>query len=64
MNNYETVIILSSEISKDERINAIQRIKNYIEQNGKIRKAEDLGLKQFAYEIKKQKHGYYYSIEF
>jgi len=64
MNSYETVIILSSEISKDERINAIKKIKNYIEQNGKITKVEDIGLRKFAYEIRKQKEGYYYSIFF
>ena len=64
MNKYETVIILSKNVSNDERENALEKIKNYITKNGEITKTQDIGLKTFAYEIQKQKEGYYYAIEF
>jgi small subunit ribosomal protein S6 len=64
MNKYETIIILSKEGSKEERDRVLEKIKTYIEENGEITKNEDMGLKKFAYEIRKQKEGYYYLIEF
>lgn len=64
MNNYETVILININISKDERIKILEKIKKYITENGEITKVEDLGKKQLAYEIKKQKEAYYYVIQF
>lgn len=64
MNKYETVMILNSTISKESRNNAIEKIKNYIQENGEIEKTEDIGKRKLAYEIKRNKEGYYYIIEF
>lgn len=64
MNKYETVMILSKEVSNEERKKALEKIKECITKNGEITKTEDIGLKTFAYEIRKQKEGYYYLIEF
>ena len=64
MNKYETVMILDCNISEEDRKNAIEKIKNYIEKNGEIRKTEDMGKRKLAYEVKKNKEGYYYIIEF
>ena len=64
MNKYETVMILDCNISEEDRKNAIEKIKNYIEKNGEIRKTEDIGKRKLAYEVKKNKEGYYYIIEF
>jgi len=64
MNKYETIIILSKQVSKEERNRVLEKIKNYIQENGEVTKNEDMGLKKFAYEIRKQKEGYYYLIEF
>ena len=64
MNKYETVMILDCNISEEDRKNAIEKIKNYIEKNGEIKKIEDMGKRKLAYEVKKNKEGYYYIIEF
>ena len=64
MNKYETVMILDCNISEEDRKNAIEKIKNYIEKNGEIKKTEDMGKRKLAYEVKKNKEGYYYIIEF
>ena len=64
MNKYETVMILDCNISEEDRKNAIEKIKNYIEKNGEIKKTEDIGKRKLAYEVKKNKEGYYYIIEF
>ena len=49
---------------EEDRKNAIEKIKNYIEKNGEIKKTEDMGKRKLAYEVKKNKEGYYYIIEF
>ena len=64
MNKYETVMILDCNISEEDRKNEIEKIKNYIEKNGEIKKIEDMGKRKLAYEVKKNKEGYYYIIEF
>lgn len=64
MNKYETIMILDCTISEESRENAINKIKKYIESKGKIENTEDLGKKKLAYEVKKNKEGYYYIIEF
>lgn len=64
MNKYETVMILDCTISEEDRNNAIEKIKNYIQENGEIEKNEDIGKRKLAYEIKRNKEGYYYIIEF
>ena len=64
MNKYETVMILDCTTTEENRNNAIEKVKNYIKRNGEIKKTEDIGKRKLAYEIKKNKEGYYYIIEF
>ena len=64
MNQYETIFIMNNQIAKEEQQTVIARITNYIKENGKIVKEDDIGARKLAYEIKKQKEGYYYLIEF
>ena len=64
MNKYETVVIMDSKITDEERNQAINKIYTYISDNGKITNKEELGLKRLAYEVKKQKEAFYYVIYF
>lgn len=64
MNQYETIFIMNNQIAKEEQKTVIERITNYIKENGKIVKEDDIGARKLAYEIKKQKEGYYYLVEF
>lgn len=64
MNQYETIFIMNNQIAKEEQKTVIERVTNYIKENGKIVKEDDIGARKLAYEIKKQKEGYYYLVEF
>lgn len=64
MNKYETVMIISNEITEEQRNNVIARIKKYILEKGTITEEQDLGERRLAYEVNKHKKGYYYSIKF
>lgn len=64
MNKYESVIIMKPTYTEEQREKVINKIKDFITQNGKITKFEALGIKRLAYEVRKQKEGAYYVIEF
>ena len=63
MNKYETIMILEKDNEK-LRKDAIVKIENFIKEKGKLESSEDIGVKKLAYEIKKNKEGYYYLINF
>ena len=64
MNKYETVLILTNDITEEQKQKILQTTTDCIENNGTIIKVENLGLKKLAYEVKKHKEGYYILIEF
>lgn len=64
MNKYETIILLKKELSNEQIKEILNKVQNYITNNGNITKAENLGLKKLAYEIQKNKEAHYYLIKF
>lgn len=64
MNKYESVIIINSGL-EDAKIKAvIEKFSTLINENGKVENVEEVGTKKLAYEIAKQKEGYYVVINF
>lgn len=63
MNKYESIII-TSPLEKNEITRIIEKIQNLIENNGKLESIEDFGQKKLAYEIRKNKEGYYVGFNF
>lgn len=64
MNKYESVIIISPNLEEGEIDNITQKVKDIIEENGAVTKVEKMGIKKLAYEIRKNKEGYYIVICF
>ena len=64
MNNYETIFIMKSDMTKEQRKETVEKIKNYISNNGNIVNENDMGIRKLAYEVKKYTSGDYYIIEF
>ena len=64
MNNYETVIILSTNANEEETVAFGEKMKELISANGELTKVEEWGRKTLAYEIKKQKEGIYILFTF
>lgn len=64
MNNYESVIILSANALEEETIAFGEKMKAMISENGELTKVDEWGKKTLAYEIKKQKEGYYILFTF
>ena len=64
MNEYENVIIIKTDLSKEETSKVILKIENNIKYFAEITKKDDLGIKKLAYEIRKNNEGHYLVYQF
>ncbi|MEG1705531.1 MAG: 30S ribosomal protein S6 [Clostridia bacterium] len=64
MNNYEAVVILSQTISDEAKVAFAERMKELIVTDGELTNVDEWGKKTLAYEIKKQKEGFYILFTF
>ena len=64
MNEYENVIIIKSDLSKEETSKVILKIESNIRNFAEITKKDDLGIKKLAYEIRKNNEGHYLVYQF
>lgn len=64
MNKYESVVIINSNLEEQGIKALIQKFSDLINSDGKVESVEEVGTKKLAYEIKKQKEGYYVIIKF
>lgn len=63
--HYETMFILKPTLTEEETKAQIDLVKATIEKNGgEIVTCDDMGTRQLAYEIEKNKRGYYFVIYF
>ena len=63
--HYETMFIVKATLTDEETQAQIATVKANIEKNGgTIVSVDDMGSRNLAYEIEKQKRGYYYVIYF
>lgn len=59
MNKYESVIIIKPNLDEQEIESIVTGITDLINENGEVTKVEKMGVKKLAYEIQKNKEGYY-----
>jgi len=64
MNKYESVVIINPNLEAESIKALIEKFSNLINTDGKVVSVEELGNKKLAYEIKKQKEGYYIIFKF
>ena len=64
MNKYESVVIINPSVEEEKLKSLVQRFTDIINSDGKVEKVDELGKKKLAYEVKKNKEGYYIVIYF
>ena len=64
MNKYESVIIINPSVDEEGMKTLIQKFTDIINNEGKVESVDELGKKRLAYEIKKNKEGYYVIFNF
>lgn len=64
MKNYEIMFIIRPTLGEDEVKKVVKDFSDIIKKNGgKVTKEENMGQREFAYEIKDFKSGYYFVFE-
>lgn len=64
MKNYEIMFIVRPTLGEDEVKKVVKDFSEIIKKNGgKVTKEENMGQREFAYEIKDFKSGYYFVFE-
>lgn len=65
MRNYELSVVLFSTLSEEEKVATLEKVKDLIARfGGEITNVDDWGKRKLAYEIEKQREGFYYFIQF
>jgi small subunit ribosomal protein S6 len=65
MRRYETIVILDSDLSEDQRSSVSGRAREVItQQDGFLAFIDDWGARKLAYEIKKKERGYYVRFDY
>ena len=64
MNKYESVIIINQNVDEEGIKGLVQKLTDLINNDGKVEKVDELGKKKLAYEIQKNKEGYYVVFNF
>ena len=64
MNKYESVIIINPSLEEEGIKNLIKKFSDLINTEGKVESVEEMGKRKLAYEVKKNKEGYYILIKF
>ena len=64
MNKYESVVIINPNVEETALKALIEKFQTLINTDGKVEQINELGKKKLAYEVKKNKEGYYIVIYF
>ena len=65
MKNYELALVFIPTLSEEEKVANLEKVKELITRfGGEVTNVDDWGKRKLAYEINKQKEGFYYFIQF
>ena len=64
MNKYESVIVVNPNLEEESIKNLIKKFSDLINTEGTVTSVEEMGKRKLAYEIQKQKEGFYVVIKF
>ncbi len=64
MNKYESVVIVNPNLEEESIKKLINKFSDLINADGKVASVEEMGKRKLAYEIRKNKEGFYIVIKF
>lgn len=64
LNQYETVVIVSTKLGEDGNAALVQKFKDRIARHGTVESVDEWGKRRLAYPINKENEGYYTLINF
>jgi len=64
MKKYECVYVINPNLDEEQTKAVIERFNNLVSQHGQLESTEEWGKRKLAYEVQKQKEGYYVLMTF
>ncbi|MBO5478438.1 MAG: 30S ribosomal protein S6 [Clostridia bacterium] len=64
MNKYESVIIINPSLEEEGLKKLVKKFSDLINSDGKVESVEEMGKRKLAYDVKKNKEGYYVLFNF
>lgn len=64
MKKYETIFVIDATLEDEKIQEIIGRVKSLVEESAQFEKMDEWGKKRLAYEVNKQKEGYYTLMHF
>ena len=64
MRKYECIYVISPTLEEEQVKALVQKFNDLVSQNGELESTEEWGKRKFAYEVQKQKEGYYVLMNF
>ena len=64
MNKYESVVIINPSVTEEAMKELVTKYTDIINNEGKVESVDEMGKKKLAYEIKKNKEGFYTVFHF
>lgn len=64
MNRYETILMVDTDAPAEDQETIFEKIRSLIQQDGRLIMFDDWGVRKFAYEIKKKRHGHYIRLDY
>lgn len=63
MNKYEIVLMFYPNVDEEKRVQAFDRLKKVIEDEGTLTNVDEWGMRKLAYEIEYHKEAFYYLLD-
>ncbi len=64
MRQYEVVLMFYPDVEEETRVKTFERLKNIIEEHGKIESVDEWGMRKLAYEIEYYTEAFYTLVTF
>ncbi|NLM09361.1 MAG: 30S ribosomal protein S6 [Clostridiaceae bacterium] len=64
MVKYESIFVISTLLEEEKIKEIIEKVKSFVESNAQLESIDEWGKRRLAYEVNKQKEGYYTLMHF
>ncbi|NLX76402.1 MAG: 30S ribosomal protein S6 [Clostridiaceae bacterium] len=64
MTKYESIFVIDPRLEEEKIKEIVEKVKSFVESNAQLESFDEWGKKRLAYEVNKQKEGYYTIMHF
>ena len=64
MTKYESIFVIDPRLEEEKIKEIVEKVKSFVESNAQLESIDEWGKRRLAYEVNKQKEGYYTLMHF